>query len=134
MMPTPEVPSLPAASSDGGDLGVGGLLGLGTRRDLGGTADAAWQGSDHRHGSQSGMGLGADRTDPESATATQATKCLAREAMRAELVEVRPSTSSGRMSSGYCSEEVSRIRLSKAFSQRGRLSHSESTTCLLLAR
>ncbi len=34
----------------------------------------------------------------------------------------------------YCSEEVSRIRLSKTFSRRGRLSHSESTTCLLLAR
>ena len=132
MMPTPEVPSLPAASCDDGDLGVGGLLGLGTRpdrRDLGGTADAACQGSDHRLGSQSGMGRGADRADPESATATQATKCLAREAMRAELVEVRPSTSSGRMSSGYCSEEVSRIRLSKAFSRRGRLSHRAIPSC-----
>ena len=122
MMPTPEVPSLPAASCDGGDLGVGGLLGLGARpdrRDLGGTTDSSRQGSDHRFRSSRSVGGGAHRTDPESAAA-QAKRNLAPESCA--------------LRSGYCSEEVSRIRLSKTFSRRGRLSHSESTTCLLLAR
>ena len=73
------------------------------------------------------MGGGADRTNPESATATK--KSLA-----PELPGLSLSKGSGRMRSGYCSEEVSRIRLSKTFSRRDRLSHSESTTCLLLAR